>query len=343
MPLMRPSRLAVAAALVLLLITVGASGAWLWSRQALEDSIARWRGEQIERGYAVDYGGPHFGGFPFTLSVTFEAPSVITPQGLTWQGPPVQGEARLWDPFAIDLAFPGVHRLSLAEGAETRQAHITAETATGRIVLESDGQVESARIDLGQLVLRGEGLDSVAMQRLTARLGPLRPGQGDALEELDFVAEVIDVQLPPGRGDLLGDQLARLSFDSTIVGGIPPGKPEVALPAWRDRGSAWRFRRLAALWGPLNLQAEGELRLDAALRPEGQLDARLKGAGAIIERLAASGKIKPEAALAAQLAVAALGRPDSETGETVLAVPISLRQGMLYLGPIPLVPVAPVL
>src|SRR3546814_15038002 len=52
---------------------------------------------------------------------------------------------------------------------------------------------------------------------------------------------------------------------STLVGGIPPGKPETALPAWRDRDGVWRFHRLAALWGPLDLQAGGELRLDQAL------------------------------------------------------------------------------
>src|SRR3546814_5004243 len=91
------------------------------------------------------------------------------------------------------------------------------------------------------------------------------------------------------------------------------------------------------------LQAEGELRLDQALRPEGQFDSRLKGAGEIIDRLTATGKLKPEAAFAARLAVAALRRPDTATGETVLSAPISPRQGMLYLGPIPLVPIAPVL
>ncbi|HMA15331.1 MAG: DUF2125 domain-containing protein [Bacteroidota bacterium] len=343
MPAMRPNRLAVAALFLLLLVSAALAGAWLWARAALEDGIARWREEQIERGYVVEYRGPDFAGFPFALSVSFTAPRVVTPQGLTWEGPPISGEARVWDPFTIDLSYPGLHRLSLAEDGETRAADITAEEATGRVVLESDGRVESARIDLAQLVLRGEGVESMAAQRLTARLGPLTAGADGGLEELDLVAEAIGVQLPPGRGEPLGDQVAKLSFDSTVVGGIPPGKPETALPAWRDRGGAWRFRRLAAIWGPLDLQADGALSLDEALRPEGQLDSTLKGAGAVIDRLVAAGRMKPEAALAARLAVMALGRPDGVTGETVLTVPISLRQGMLYLGPIPIAPIAPVL
>lgn len=343
MPAMRPYRLAVAALLLLALVSVGLAGAWLWARAALAEGIARWRAEQIERGYLVAYHGPAFAGFPFALSVSITAPRVVTPQGIAWEGPPISGEAKVWDPFTIDLSYPGLHRLSFTEDGEPRAANITAEKASGRVVLQRDGRIESARIDLAQLVLRGEGFESMAAQRLTARLGPLTPGADGGLEMLDLIAEAIGVQLPPGRGALLGDQLAKLSFDSTVVGGIPPGKPETALPAWRDRGGAWRFRRLAAVWGPLELQADGALRLDEALRPEGELDSTLRGADAVIDRLVAAGKMKPEAALAARLTLMALGRRDGATGETVLAVPISLRQGMLYLGPIPIVPIAPVL
>src|SRR3546814_14755792 len=80
-------------------------------------------------------------------------------------------------------------RLSLREGGALRQADVTAEKARGKVVLQSGGQVDSAKVDLGQLVLRGDGIGSLALQRLTARLGPLRPGSGSRLEELDLVAE----------------------------------------------------------------------------------------------------------------------------------------------------------
>src|SRR3546814_12387489 len=82
------------------------------------------------------------------------------------------------------------------EGGALRQADVTAEKARGKVVLQSGGQVDSAKVDLGQLVLRGDGIGSIALQRLTARLGPLRPGSGSSLEELDLVAEAIGLQLP---------------------------------------------------------------------------------------------------------------------------------------------------
>jgi hypothetical protein len=347
MPAMRSYRLAVAASLLLLLLTAAVVISWFWARQALETGIALWHAEQTERGYDIAYQGPDFGGFPFALSVSFREPRVTTPQGLTWQGPPIHGVATLWDPFTIDLRFPGQHRLRLAdwgaEGDTQRQADISADEASGRVVLQSDGKVESATVDLTRLQLSDTADALVTLQHLTARLGPLRPAAGAALEEVDLVGEALQVELPPGRGGLLGDSVARLSFDTTLIGGIPPGKPERALPAWRDRGGRWRFHRLAALWGPLDLQAEGRLELDEAMRPAGLFETQMKGANEIIDRLIAAGKIKPEAALAARFAVMAMGRPDSVTGATVLAAPISLRQGLLYLGPVPLFPIAPVL
>ncbi|MEQ8355376.1 MAG: DUF2125 domain-containing protein [Kiloniellaceae bacterium] len=343
MPAMRLYRHAVAATLLLLLISAVVVIYWFWARQALETGIAQWRAEQVERGYDIGYQGPEFGGFPFALSVTFRDPQVTTPQDLIWHGPPVYGEAKLWDPFTVDLRFPGLHHLSLPQDLEMNEVNISAEDASGRVVLQSDGKIESASIDLGVLLLSGKDVGTVSLQRLTARLGPLRQGNGETLEEVDLVGEALFLELPPERGGLLGDSVARLSFDTTLVGGIPPGKPEEALPAWRDRGGRWRFHRLIAVWGPLDLQAQGRLSLDEVLRPAGLFEAELKGASKIIDRLIDTGKIKPEAALAAQLAVAAMGRPDDETGETVLSAPISLRQGLVYLGPIPLFPVAPVL
>jgi hypothetical protein len=340
---MQRYRIAVVASLVLLLISAAVLSTWFWAKQALETGIAQWRAEQIERGFDIAYRGPDFAGFPFALSVSFREPRVTTPQGLTWQGPPIHGEAKLWDPFTVDLRFPGLHRLRLSQGGDERMADVAAEEARGQVVLQSGGGVESAKVDLGRLQLSGEDIETVSLERLTARLGPLRPGTEGSLDELDLVGEALHVSLPPGRGDLLGDSLARLSFDSTLVGGIPKGKPAESLPAWRDLGGRWRFHRLAVLWGPLDLQASGRLGLDDLLRPAGKFEAEVKGAGTIIDRLIAAKKIKPEAALAARLAVVAMGRPDAATGEPVLAAPVILGDGYLYLGPIPLLPLAPVL
>jgi hypothetical protein len=191
MPAMRAYRIAVAASLLLLLLSSAVIGYWFWARQALETGIARWRAEQIERGYDVAYQGPEFGGFPFALSVSFREPSVITPQELVWRGPTIEGEAKLWDPFTIDLRFPGPHRLRLPAELDRKEVDIATDQASGRVVLLPDGKVETATIDLEALLVSGPALETVSLQRLTARLGPLRPAEGEILEEVDLVGEAL--------------------------------------------------------------------------------------------------------------------------------------------------------
>ncbi len=227
---MRRYRLAVALAALVCLLSLGVVGYWFWASEALAAGIERWRQEQVERGYDITYDGPHFAGFPFSLAVSFSQPRVISPQGLAWQGPPISGEAKLWNPFTIDLYFPGVHRLRLEEGGEGKQADILVDEADGQVVLASDGQVDSAMVDLAVLRVEGPGLELLSLARLTARLGPLRVSDSGGLEELAITGEALELQLPEGHGGALGDSMTRLSFDSTVIGGIPRGKPETALP-----------------------------------------------------------------------------------------------------------------
>src|SRR3546814_19865691 len=114
--------------------------------------------------------------FPTRVSSVL-APRVTRPQGLTWEGPPVQGEAKLWDPFTIALRFPGVHRLSLMAGGALRQADVPAEKAPGKVVLQSGGPVDSATVTLGQPLLRGDGLGSTPLQPPPARHCPPPPAR----------------------------------------------------------------------------------------------------------------------------------------------------------------------
>ncbi len=340
---MRRYNLAVTCVAILGLLSLGLVGYWYWASEALAEGIESWRQQQLERGFDIVYDGPHFTGFPYSLAVSFDQPRVTSPQGLTWHGPPVSGEAKLWDPFTIDLRFPGVHRLRLAEGGKGKEADILAEDATGQVVLAIDGQIDSAKLDLAILRVDGPGLEPVSLSRLTAQLGPLRITDGGGLEELDVIAEALNLQLPEGQGGPLGSSMERLSFASTVVGGIPRGKPAEALPQWRDAGGLLQVRELIANWGPLDLTAQGRLALDQELRPAGLFDTRMRGAGEIIDRLTKDGKIEPGAALAARLAVAALGRTDNASGKVVLHAPITLQDGLFYLGPVPLFRIAPVL
>ena len=123
----------------------------------------------------------------------------------------------------------------------------------------------------------------------------------------------------------------------------PPWKwtPE-DLEAWRKAGGKMEVERFALVWGPLELEATGTVTVDRKLRPLGAFDAKVIGLSESLEALAAAGAIPQDQVLALQLLVLALSSETDAQGRKVLEVPFSLQQGRLFLGPIPLVELDPV-
>jgi hypothetical protein len=115
------------------------------------------------------------------------------------------------------------------------------------------------------------------------------------------------------------------------------------LTLWRNAGGLLVLDRLDLDWPPITLEATGHLTLDEALRPLGDLQARIAGLPALLDRLVAQGLMAENQARITKLAVLALSTEQDSQGRAVVELPVSFRQGYLYLGPLPLVPVSPVL
>ena len=124
--------LLISCLVLLALVFAGVSGVWLWSSNRLQAGLEDWSAEQRARGYQVDYLGPRMGGYPWGLTARIEQPTVAAPNGWRWQGPPLEGEAAIWDPFAIDLSFPGRHVFARAK----RKAEVTAADARAQVLLQ---------------------------------------------------------------------------------------------------------------------------------------------------------------------------------------------------------------
>ncbi|MCH9012285.1 MAG: DUF2125 domain-containing protein, partial [Proteobacteria bacterium] len=95
--------------------------------------------------------------------------------------------------------------------------------------------------------------------------------------------------------------------------------------------------------GPLDLRAEGTAALDQRLRPQGAFTARIRGLPDALDAFAARGLIEPGVAFALKLTALALAKQRDETGKAVVELPITLQDGLFYLGPVALFRLAPVL
>lgn len=337
MPWRRPILLVL---LATALIVGGGAAYWQWSAGRLADWIAAWTDQQRGRGYEITYQGPEIDGFPFTLTARFEAPAIASPRGWHWDGPPVTGRAALWNPFKVRLDFPGQHLINGLAREET--AEITAARAGAVVRIEVDGRI-------GEVTVEAEGLSvehvgaALGAARLRLRLGPVEPATDDRPRKLVLAGELADATLPEDRNPPFGPTVEHLAFEADLTGEIPGGAPRQLLEGWRDAGGRLEVRRLEVTWGTLALEAAGTLGLDNELRPEGSLTARLRDVGRTVDSLTAAGLIKAKNGRTAKILLLALAGRPAQDGSTVVTLPVTLQDGLLYLGPAPLLRLSPVL
>jgi hypothetical protein len=336
---MRLRSLVLLVSFVLFLAVVALALYWRASAARLSEFIASWATYQQAQGYEVSYQEPEIGGFPFALTARLGDPAVASPQGWHWRGPEISGRAVLWDPFTIELELSGRH-LVVPRGAET-PTEVTLVQASARVHLRKDGQVDRATAESAAIDVR----------KSAWRLGPLRPARGETPQELLLAGELEDLVLPEDRAGPLGPQLRRLAVEALLIGQIPdqvPGQTLVAdqrhfLEQWREGGGMLKLERVELSWGPLALEGDGALSLDRQLRPLGAFTATTKGLMETLDVLTAKGVLEPGKALPAKVGLLALGARKDEQGNSVIVLPITLQDGLLYLGPKPLLQLFPLL
>lgn len=339
---MRP-RVLVLYCFALVLAAAGALSAyWLWSADRLAGRIAAWSEKQRARGYEVSYREPVIGGYPFGLKVRIDEPQLTSPHGRRWNGPSLTGRAALWSPFTIELDFSGRHQIT--ETRDSAAAPIEAEgvRAHAGIHLQSSGRLDRATAEVAGLTIRRAG-EILTADHVTVALGPWRPAAGERPQELPLTGELNGVTLPSDRAGPLGPAVQHLAVAAVLLGEIPRGKRRQMLEQWRDAGGRLEIGRLDLVWGTLALQGEGSLALDRKLRPAGKIDARLSGLSETVDRLADAKVIKASRARIAKVALRALADGTDGNGRPVVALPITLDGGRLYLGPVPVLRLSPVL
>jgi hypothetical protein len=89
-------------------------------------------------------------------------------------------------------------------------------------------------------------------------------------------------------------------------------------------------------WGPLNLDGSATVALDEHMQPMGAGTARIAGYAATLDALVATHVINARAALAAKAVLGLMARTPADGGAPVVEVPLTLQDGALSVGRIPL-------
>ncbi len=330
----------------------GLAAYWFWAANQVEAAIALWTGEQRARGFEIDYRGPELGGFPIRLAVAFSEPRIAAPQGWRWSGAAIAGQAAFWNPLLLRLDLPLEQTLSAAWRGQRRDLTLNAAAARGLVHLSREGWLEAATVEMEGVVLSEAGGGTLSAEMLRYRL-TRRPPTLEGVDDWTLLVsgETRGIVLPDGIRSPFGARIENLAFDAAVIGlipglvpgGVPGGEPGAALARWRDTGGQVEIQDLEIAWGPLKVTASGTATLDQRLRPEGVFTARIRGLPKILDALAGQGLIEPGVALALKLTAIALATRKDADGRPEVELPITLQDGLFYLGPAALFRLAPVL
>lgn len=326
---------AIAAAAVTVAIAYGAY--WFAVGGMIRDGIADWAEARRAQGFVLAYEDLSIGGFPGRFIVTLTRPSIARPAsgggaGWRWSTPRLAAEAR---PFALDriaVALPETQRLDYQRGGEGRLIEATIERGVAHVVL-IDGFPASLAIEAdGVALATPRGVFSLA--GLTALI---RRGLGTMLAvEIDARGLI----LAPDAKAVLGREIAVIGVTASHDGALPEALSGPALAAWSAAGGTVEIERLAVQWGAIEVAAEGTLTLDGKLRPEAAFSAEIAGYGGLLDGLAESGRMKPRDASFAKTFLNLMAKKKS--GRRVIKVAVTAQNGKLFVGPLPLLKLAPI-
>jgi hypothetical protein len=326
-------RFSVVIGAICLTLAVAYGGYWWVVAGNIRDGIAEWAEARRAEGFELTYEGLAIDGFPGRIAITLTRPSVARPEsggaaGWRWRAPRLAAEM---SPFAlgrIAITLPDVQRLDYGG----RQMEITV--ARGVAVYTPPGEApESLAVEASAIAVASPG-GRFTLDSLT---GLIRRG-GEALIELEI--DGLGLTLAARVKTILGREIKLVAVTASHDGALPEDFSGPALAAWSTGGGTVEFERLDLEWGAVEIAAEGTLTLDAELRPEAAFSAEIAGYGGLLDGLAESGGMKPRDASFAKTFLNLMAKRVS--GRRVIKVALTAQNGTLFVGPLPLIKLAPV-
>lgn len=349
----------LAAILILLIAAYG----WYWHQAAsrFEAKIGQWSAN-LPPGLGLDYRAVDVGGFPFRLAARLDD-AVLSGQAPADDGAAAHdwrlsaAEAHLttlmwktdhWVMSAPAARLEGHVDWPAGASAERHRLEAEAQTLRASLRLRPDGAIARLSVDLLKVAgqapsLLGGGFAADDLQfHLRQPPPPAMAAYTEALllpEQLEAVLKGRALTLQDLAPRRLGRDIAKFTLVAAVDAQSLPRHDAAALARWRDQGGTLAIKLAAIDWGPLSVEGEGDLALDDRFQPIGAMSLRGQGFAAALSDLAAAGAVAPETAEIAGLALAALAKEGKNRQE----IPLSAQDGHLYLGPVPLLPVAPMI
>lgn len=296
------------------------------------------------------------GGYPFRVEAQFEEPKAAAPSApeeWTWQGDAAYLALQPYNLRHMILTLRGEQRLTYRDlrtpARAVNEARFSANSAQASYVM-----VEN--LPFGRLAVDIEGFDGehhlgatdetekLTAKRLQLHARPAATGKGIAeTGSYDVALQAEDVRVDAARQiPALGPNM-EFFLAQTRLRGLPSERYVSLVELmrdWRAAGGTLAISDLIVKWGPLDLYANGELTLDAQHRPEGELGARITDFEGLLEAMVKDGVVQEREARIALAGLVLVSQFQGNKTDEV-SLPVVMREGKLYLGPLAIAELEP--
>ena len=319
-PAMTSRRLFAALAAVAVTAAIAYGAYWVAMAGAIRGGIEDWAEARRADGLVAAYEDLAVSGFPLRFVATLRKPVVGG-----WSAGRLVAEALPFDLDRIAVTLPGTQRLD----HRGRVMELTLARGVAHVVIDDGMAISLAMEADGIALVTPSGLFSLAALTGLIRRGP------EARLALEF----------DGRGlvlageALLGREIGLIGVTASHDGPLPEAWTGPALAAWSDGGGTVEFERLDLEWGAVEIAATGTLTLDGSLRPEAAFSAEIAGYARLLDMLAEQGRMKQRDASFAKTFLNLMA--ERKAGRRVVTAPLTAQNGKLFVGPLPLLGLAP--
>ena len=341
---------------LVLALLVGAYGIW-WANLAtrIETALLDWQTDQAAQGIDVAWTDLNTNGFPYRLEVHLTDPSIEAggSDGWAWAADHMTGQLLPYNLDHVIIDVPGkqtVRYATVNNGApEHFVLHLNSESFWASFVDEG-GDEQRFALDMENLVANRERATgastpqlagSAAATRLQLHARPTAGANGTAFdaalrgEDLSWTGF--------GETPWPGATIARLDMQarlSNLPDDLSRALP-VLLPEAAASGTTLAISEFTLHWGAIDMTGHGEVTLDDRGRPEGRFRTSVGNLDGLIAALVEADIVSQRSAGLAFAGITALSSlQGADPGRVNL--PVAMKEGVLFLGPIAVARLDPV-
>ncbi|VAW05020.1 hypothetical protein MNBD_ALPHA01-2001 [hydrothermal vent metagenome] len=353
-------RLKILASAIIALV-VGYSIFWHYMAGEVEDRIEIWVKGQKSQGLTIKYADLEISGFPYRMELSLSDVNIVK-----------KGQSKtpvLFTSPAITLiAFPWKinHGVIISQGGKIRlgssrspRLTMTIGKTRASVIIDFIGRkFQSASFIMENVTwITGRPVrnavpsvaDEVRLHLLQA--APASEVSGDMelpilmklyLAAKGVVSQQLSQQIP---GGIFGKKADQVIIDLQLHGEKFPAFTRDDLSLWRDSGGTMTVKNLSVSSGEMDISLDGEVTLDRDLKPLGAFASRIRGIGPIVDILSrhSAFQVEPGKMILQELKrMARSGEGGQGKGKDSLDLAISMQGGLLFLGPIPVYELVPV-